>query len=264
MNIIKVKVEGLEAHPLSQEIFGHLPPEQFEDLTQDIEERGLRYPLELDVYQRVICGSQRLRAVQRLGWETVEASICDQLVDEESIREWLIKDNILRRQLTPGQVYRAGKELERIISVKAERRALANLQNNPAKEEICKSSVGSTDPVGESGRTNDIVGRELGTSPANYKRIKKIFESDDEELKQQVDQGFVSTSAAAKKVTKPAHEAQKIPPDDNRALFLRYIRWQTGVEKFRLWLENNPPGNYGMYEEEARTELAKLKEVIDD
>ncbi len=263
MNIIRVDVKGLEPHPLSAEIFGHLPPEQFEDLVRDIEDRGLRYPLELDVHHRVICGSQRLRAVKQLDWDKVEASVCDKLVDEEAIREWLIKDNILRRQLTPGQMYRAGQELERIESVRAEQRSLANLQHNPAKDEICTSSVGPNDHVEEAGKTRDKVARELGTSGKTYERVKKIYESDDDELKQQVDQGLVSISAAARKVVKPPHEAQKIPQDDNRALFLKYIRWQTGVEKFRLWLEKSPASKYGEYEDEAKDELNKLKEAIE-
>ena len=259
INIIQVNPQALIAHPLSAQIFGQLEIEQFEDLKIDISVRGLRYPIELDIHNRVICGSQRMRAVQALGWTECPAVIRKELVDEESIREWLIKDNTLRRQLTPGQVYRAGQELERIESVKAERRMKEGGKKKPLDN--TEDKVASVDARG---KTTDKVARELGTSTATYERVKKIYQSDDDKLKEQVDKGFISISAAAKKVTKPPRQAESIPEEDNRSLAIKYARWETGVDRFEEWLVVNPPSKYDLFTEKGIERLKRLHQVVED
>jgi ParB-like chromosome segregation protein Spo0J len=52
-------VSHLQAHPLSDAIFGPMGDDEFQELKQDIDERGVNHPLELDPEGRVICGSQR-------------------------------------------------------------------------------------------------------------------------------------------------------------------------------------------------------------
>jgi ParB-like chromosome segregation protein Spo0J len=220
-----VPIDTITAHPLSLEVFGELDIMRIEDLKEDIEERGLQYPLEVDNQNRVICGSQRLRAITDLRWDTVPIIRQSELKTEDSIREHLLKDNVLRRQLTPGQMYKAGKELERIYGVGAEERMKDGVALRP----------------NERGDTRDRVAADLGTSASTYERTKKVFEEGSEELQHEVDTGLKSISAAAEEIRKgqEVFQGQEMPSDDGRRLTLRYGKVRRQLEKYAEYLEKN-------------------------
>lgn len=250
------KVADLVPHPLSATIFGQLSDVQFADLQADIAKFKLRHPLELDAHSRVICGSQRLRAVRELGWEYVPCIVRSELHDEEEIREWLICDNVRRRQLTPAQVFRAGVELERIKRVQAERRRLDALSrvNDP--------TLSPSGDNGEPGRTDDQVARQLGTSAETYRRIKRVYRSGDQELMDMVEHGLMSITAAARRVEQPKR-VRKLADDDARALPLRVAKWITIVTKFCDWLDSHPP-SFDHLNPKTRQPLERLRKRIDD
>jgi hypothetical protein len=251
LEITELPVVGLEPHPLSATIFGQLPPDQFANLVNDLDVFGLRYPLEVDVFGRVICGSQRLRAIKQLGWEKAATIQRNDLNDENAIREWLIKDNTLRRQLSPRQMYNASRELERIYGVRAREREVAGLKRGnvlPPKIE-----------TNERGQTRDLVAKQLGTSGSTLERLKKVYESDDETLKAKVDQGLVSISAAERQVSKSRMQAVTI--SDNRTIPLKLARWQTRIEDHIRWMKSNPPSEYGHLAPKMRPLLDRLIEI---
>ena len=80
MSILDLKaehriVDELRLHPLSHKVFGQLPQTQFDELKADIARRGIQHPPELDAYELVICGSQRVRALQELKVHAVSVLI---------------------------------------------------------------------------------------------------------------------------------------------------------------------------------------------
>ena len=106
----RVRLEYHSAFPLSQiddsneEFQARLDYDEEEilGLAEDIKHNGLRNPVGLkkkgDVYQ-VVYGFQRLRAVKKLGFETVKANIYGDLTDEDA-REQAISDNVRHGDLT--------------------------------------------------------------------------------------------------------------------------------------------------------------------
>lgn len=245
LRVAEIPVNGLEPHPLSAQIFGQLSPEQFDDLVADLNESGLRYPLELDIHGRVICGSQRLRAIKSLGWETVPVIRRLDLTDENAIEKWLIRDNTLRRQLTYSQMYRAGKRLETILADEARERQKGGIKV----------------VTGPKGKTSQHVARELGISTRGYERLKTVQESGSDDLKRRVDAGLVSLSAAAKQLSRSRVQAKRI--DDTRIIPLKLIKWQTRLEDMVGWLNSHPPKEYQHLSVKMRPLLIKARDIID-
>ena len=252
MRMTSINPAALIPHPLSDDIFGQMGGDQLDDLKKDIAERGLQYPLELDSQKRVICGSQRLRAIQALGLPTVEVIVRDELVTEDEISAHLIKDNTLRRQLNPGQMYRAGVELERIYKAQAEERQRANLRHNPAE------------PSPAQGKTADRVAKEVGTSATGFKRLKRIMESGEQDLIDKVEAGQLTLSAAVQQVKarKPSFKAQTLTRDDPRSQLMAVTKFRQDVERFSRWVEARPPSTFGVYASDAAKVLQELVQAV--
>lgn len=254
LDIVTRPVDGLEPHPLSAEIFGELPPEKFLELQEDIDEVGLRYPLELDIHGRVICGSQRLRAIKRLGWQEVQCIIRSDLLEEDDIRAWLVKDNTLRRQLNHGQIFRAGKEMERILAARALKRKADNLPNAP---NVCDQTLGTP------GRTDEQVANELGITRNAWRDNKTVFESGDEKLMSAVEHDLKTVAKAAKEVRQQRQTtATELAPKDHRRLPVRVVKWQRIVDSYRDWIIANPPTEFEHLKPKAHQSLVALADAV--
>ena len=239
------KVAGLVAHPLSYEIFGELTDNELDDLKDDLEKRGLQHLVEVDTQDRVICGSQRLRAIQALGWKTIKVKVRNDLIDENDVREHLIKDNVIRRQLNPHQVYMAALELERIYSEQA------NLN------QIQCRTLGSND---QKVRSRDLAARDLGVSSTKIMRMKKIFESGNEEVKLAVDSGEMSVAAGYETVRGSTMRSQR--PTGAKAESLRFQRFSGEVDRLISFLERHRPAELTRYDEEAKDKLKEVTRVV--
>jgi ParB-like chromosome segregation protein Spo0J len=111
-------VADLKPHPRQAELFPDLPDYELQQLADDIDKNGLAHPIEILPDGTVVGGHQRLRALKLLGKETARCRILHHLVDadEHEIVQYLIKDNLLRRQLTQleqARLYRELLKLER-------------------------------------------------------------------------------------------------------------------------------------------------------
>jgi hypothetical protein len=240
MRIVERSASRLMPHPLSHAVFGQLPEEQFNDLKDDILERGLKYPLELAPEGRVICGSQRLRAIQALveeGHGELDSQRCvlrEELEDEADVRIHLLRDNVLRRQLSPGQMYRAAIELEKIYAERAERNRTANLPTTPN---------GSDEPVGRSAAQ---AAKDVGTSRSGLDRLKTVYQSDEKDLIDKVEKGQLSISAAAHEVSQRSQATKAKPVEEGaRSYLLKSIKFKQEVERFISYLERHARPDYG-------------------
>jgi len=238
---LSLAVANLQPHPLSVRIFGHLSAAEFRDLVEDIRVRGLQHKLELDAGHRVICGGERLRAVQSLEWTVVNVKVHDHLVDDNDIIEHLVLDNLIRRHLKPSQQYRAGKELERVESVRAQERRLA----------------GKAAPAGEAGTAAGKAAGKVGVSSATYRRLKTIYEHGSAEVQDQVDSGTVSVSKGASMVRKlragerRTGQVVRLEGDDSRTLMLRWAKLQFEGKRFLDFLQAHKIDEFGAHQQDA-------------
>ena len=239
-------VAEMVVHPASRRIFGHLSPDEFEDLKRDIQARGLKHPLELDSSGRVVCGGERLRALQELRVPRTLVLVHDHLVVEEDCVEELVMDNLVRRHLTPSQRYRAGRELEEIEGVRAKRRKMG----------------GRAVPAHEKGETEAHVASKLHVGSTSYQRLKAIFEHGSAEVRDKVDRGELSLHAAATMVRKASGRQQaravKLAGDDPRTVTLRLLRLKHDVAQVVKFLEAHSLADFGASQDEVGSEVEGL------
>lgn len=99
----KWPINKLKPHPRQAPVFGDLPDEELQLLIADIEKRGLRDPIHILPDGTIICGHQRVRAARHLDWTEIDAIVRYDLesAGAAAVEEEFIKDNFVRRQLSP-------------------------------------------------------------------------------------------------------------------------------------------------------------------
>ena len=243
MKVKNADVGEIVAHPLSQELFGDMDDAALNDLKEDIRKRGLQHLPEIDGQDRVICGSQRLRAVRELGWTQIQVNVRDDLTSEQEIEEHLIKDNTERRELTPQQRYHAAKKLEEIYSGQARER-------QGTRTDIDDTSASKETQVA---RAATQAAEDVGMSGTSYHRIKTVMESDREDIKDALNSGELSVRSA--------HDALKVnaPPieDDGHSETLRFLQYKRTLEKFDKYVLGHPKRKYNGYAQEIENMVDK-------
>ena len=249
IRIVTRDVATLQSHPLSLELFGVMADDLFQSLKDDINERGLQQPMEADAQERIICGSQRLRALKELQWGGTEIVVRDDLVTEEAIRKHLILDNHLRRQFTPIQQWKASRELRRIEDVLAAQRM--------------KDGKTLAAPAAK-GKAVDRVAKMLGVSGDTIERLDVVYESGNDKVKDALDRGELSITAAAQKIRPPKLTTHRLSGDDPRAQALRFAKFTKEAEGVEKWIKANPPAKFDAHEPEARTRLQRLSNRLQE
>lgn len=189
-----VNVSDLKNHPLNS-VFGDLSSVEYDSLKKDIKIRGVMATIDITEGNVIVCGHQRIRACRDLGIGKVEARVLTGW-DDDRVNEHLIKDNILRRQLTCHQVVVAGRELEKIYQGR---------QGGDRKSDNYQGGQMST--LNE-GTTRDLVAKDFSISGRTYERYKKaeevVEELEEPRLKEQWKQGKVKAGVIIRE-----HKKQK-------------------------------------------------------
>jgi len=198
--IVNFDPNELKEHPLNREIFGDLSQDEYEALKNDIKERGIQDPLQVAKQNGsyvIVSGHQRARIAKELGIK-VPCIIRDDLKDEIQIKEYLIKDNLLRRHLTTAQ---KAEIVLALAEIEAER---ANVRQIKAGEYGKLGGRGKTLRGQEPTRVSEIIPNEdkgksieiavkkakdqgLPISDKTVKKAKKILEvaEKDREIKKE-------------------------------------------------------------------------------
>ena len=235
---MKVKINQLTPHPFNR-FFGDLPKEEFLSLKEDIRKRGIQTIVDITEDNVIICGHQRVRVLKELGIDEVEVRVLKGWTDDR-IKEHLIKDNILRRQLNDSQIADAGEELEKIYEGREYQ------ERGEGGKFIDRGGQVST-PVG---KTRDLVAKDFGISGRTYDRIKKakeiIREKKDEDLSKKWKEGKVKAVRIIRdfKIEEREVEIKNTPPLPNGKFNIIYAdppwKYEHSISKSRA-IESHYP-----------------------
>lgn len=95
------RVKELKPYKFNEEIFGLLERGDYGALKNDIKKNGVKVELHILPDKTVICGHQRLMIAKELKMKHLRCKTVTGLDTPEKVREYVILDNLLRRQLTP-------------------------------------------------------------------------------------------------------------------------------------------------------------------
>jgi ParB-like chromosome segregation protein Spo0J len=98
--IIMVEIEKLKTNPMNKKYFHIENKQYFDGLLKDIGEHGIKVPLVAKQDGTLLAGHNRLLIADTLGIKNVPVQyVMDELTEKEE-REYVIKDNLLRRHLS--------------------------------------------------------------------------------------------------------------------------------------------------------------------
>ena len=201
-DIERVSVQTLKDNVLNKKYFIEETAEYFEQLKKDIEQRGIIVPLIAKEDGTLLAGHNRLRVAKALGYETVPVQyVLENLPDEEE-RGFLVKDNLLRRQLTNEQKI----NLYKILYPEFEERFL-----NP--DILTKAGRKSKD---DTSLTLEQVARETGQSVSAVKvQVKRkrdtlAEQALEHDAQSEKNNRYNVTITNSKKVSAVMHTAQKL------------------------------------------------------
>lgn len=180
---------------------------EFGDITSlanDIKENGLLNPVTLTPDGKLLAGERRLRAVQELGWQTVDARVVENPDDLQALKIE-ITENENRKEFTFSEKMAYAKLLHDMYDARARANSLANLKN-------ADSSSGSCEPVGT---TASKIADEIGIgSAATLKRAEYVADHATPEMIASLDAEQLSINAAYKQLKEQAKKAE----EENRSL----------------------------------------------
>ena len=104
-----VSTSDLKENPLSSDYFSELDGEDFEKLRDDIKKRGVLVPLICKQDLTLLAGHNRLKASLAIGLAKVPVQSVLGKLSKENEKLFIVKDNLLRRQLT-------GKQKKKLIN----------------------------------------------------------------------------------------------------------------------------------------------------
>jgi N6-adenosine-specific RNA methylase IME4 len=124
-------------------------------LAASIERDCLLQPLAITPEGTLIAGERRLRACQKLGWETVPVHV----VDIDAVVRGELAENTLRKNFTPTEMVAIADTVER-------------RERELAKERM---RLGKFSPGSDTGRTRDKVAAPLGISGRTLEKARQVI-----------------------------------------------------------------------------------------
>lgn len=173
-DIIFIEIDKLHENTANTLYFKTEDPEKLRQLKKDIAERGILVPLIAKKDYTLLAGHNRLKIAKELNLVKVPVQIVENDLSETDERTFLIKDNLLRRQLSQDEWI----ELYKILFPNFEER-ITSIDNPLTNKEIAEQTGQSVEAVKKqiqrSGlrKKSDSVSK--GTlSPATHSKKKNL------------------------------------------------------------------------------------------
>jgi hypothetical protein len=179
IKVEQVQIGDIKENPLNRAIFNNLEKDKYDALKEYIKKTGLLKPVIVNGENVLLAGHERLKICRELGFKSIPVQRID-LGDLGKEQEFLIKDNVLSRNLSPIEVGKAGMHLEKIVKTLAKQGA----------------------------HVRDIVAKTLGVSSFQYAKIKAVLLVGGEDLIRRVDKGEVSVARAYSLIKQERDRAQ--------------------------------------------------------
>ena len=193
----RVDVDSLQPHPALKELMVPLPADAYERLYESIKLYGIRVPLHIWIPPGtnrtfILDGHHRWKVAKDLGLKHVPVLVLD-LQDDLEARIWIVRANLDRRQLTPGQRAMLARTLYELEKEKARARQVALLKKGQEKPTLPVSE--NFRSRGEKGKAADLAARQAGISGRTLEKAMKAVEARPE-LAEKLKRGEISVDQA--------------------------------------------------------------------
>lgn len=175
---IKLSIHNLKIHPKNTEFFDDIDGDTYKQFKKSIQDDGIITPLIISPDMTIISGHQRYLACKDLGINLVPVIIREELIDEDLKLRHLIASNFGRLSNNPAK-YRAAVAVYYELNI--------NSHGGDRKSKVQDAPMKLN---------QEQIAKELGISTDELKRIMSIEQKLIPELRQALDKGFISKTAA--------------------------------------------------------------------
>lgn len=103
---MEIKTELLKPYEFNKEFFEDIKGSDYDALKEDIKQNGIKVELHITKSNTILCGHQRWEIAKELGLKQVPVKVVNlNEEDDKKVKEYVIKDNLLRRHLSTEQKY---------------------------------------------------------------------------------------------------------------------------------------------------------------
>lgn len=190
-------------HPFA-EMFPLIEGEEFDDLVRSVKEDGLGEPIMLTPDgSTIVDGRNRFRACDAAGRDPIFETLPPHY-DDELILHHVLRKNLARRHLNPGQIAMVTLRVEEKFAEIAKRHQIAgaraggNVRNAPKDGEIPKVPADRREPSSGERKSQEAVAmaaKATGARPRTVQRAKAV-RRDAPDLAEQVERGTLALDAA--------------------------------------------------------------------
>ena len=106
-----VKPEQVRVNPKNRDFFKEESEESLKRLREDVQQRGILVPLVAKMDGMLLAGHNRLRVAQELSLKVIPVQYVQSELSAEQEQEFIIKDNLYRRQLSQSERIELYKKL---------------------------------------------------------------------------------------------------------------------------------------------------------
>lgn len=218
-----------------------------DDLERSIERHGVLHPIGVTQDNVLVFGFRRLMACKNLGMTEIPATVIHIDPDDPATALRLEQtENNIRRDFTPEEKVEIARKIEE---------ALAGRHGGDRK------SSDNTLPL-EIGKSSDLAAASVGMSGEQYRRIKVVMDSGNQEIIDKMNSGELSVRAAYMAV-----KGKKVETKQLDAKAEASAEPQKKVERFKIVLKfKNPESDArrivesnGEYADALLVEIAKLR-----
>lgn len=189
-----------------EELLPKLTIDEFESLEKNIVKNGLLDPLKIwnDPATNkwvLIDGHNRYKIIKKNGiefniWHGFKIMYEEELPTREDVKEWMLEQQLGRRNLTEMDRYEIVQKFKDIIANKAKE-----------NQSLGGKGVSNLSKV----NTRKVLADRVGVSEGTYSKLDKIAQSGNEEVKQKLKGKKVSVDKAYKMVQEPKQETPTTP-----------------------------------------------------
>lgn len=202
-----VNIKDLKVNKEFEDLLPVLTPEELENLENSILQYGMLDPIK--IWQEpntgewiIIDGHNRYRILKKhsIEWHYwQDYKIMTELETREDVKQWMLEQQLGRRNLTETERYEIVQKFKSVFQKKTKEnqslggKGLANLPKVDTRKEMAKAT---------------------GVSEGTYKKLDKIMQSDNEEVKQRLRKKKISIDRAYQEIKNPKpKEKESITPE---------------------------------------------------
>lgn len=198
-----IDIKNLKVDKEFEDLLPVLAPEELEKLENSILQYGMLDPIK--IWQEpntgewiIIDGHNRYNILKKhnIDWHYwQDYKIMAELETREDVKQWMLEQQLGCRNLSDAERYEIVQKFKSVFQRKAKEnqslggKGLANLPKVDTRKEMAKA---------------------VGVSEGTYRKLDKVMQSDNEELKQQLREKKVSTDKAYQEIKHPKPKKEEI------------------------------------------------------